>query len=290
MGGVRGMTLIGMFAWSGAAWADCDQASLRGHLDDGVQAWQHADADGLEGAHDGALSDLACFTEVIRPVDAADLHQLEALTWFQERLMSRVEDALVASRAADGRDDLDPGIAQAGHPLHLTFERSARRAEDEGVELALPDGVVAWVDGTASTRRPRERPYVLQLVGADGTVLANRYLLAEERFSVSELLGLPEAPAPSTSSSTVLPQPVPPTRQKITGGQVALLSAGGVLLAGSGALLGVALSERSAYLSEDTADADLDGHRNTANALGYAAQGSLAAGLVCVGMAFAVPF
>jgi hypothetical protein len=241
---------------------------------------------------------------------ARQVHLVLALDAYLAQNPDQTRAAFRAVRLADPGYVLPLEVAPRGNLLRELFDSATAGPEAATVALATPSHGEFYVDGRPATRRPTERPFVLQWVeggqvrwsdvlpaGAHLPMSLLASLQEEEPMAVFKLeVSTPAVPAPLES----VPVPAPPT-QLDRGARpgVVLLGAGGISAAGALGLGIAALAGRhgwqaalddcvlAAGCEEDPAAAmsNLAARAQRARVLGYAAQGAggLALGLGLTG-------
>jgi hypothetical protein len=285
-----------------AAAADCPARvpvpTLRDALGSAEAAFSVQDGAKVTQAVAMARASLPCLDAPLTPDDAAHLHRVEALADFLSR---DVEGTVLHYRAVlrlKPDYTLPAGIAPEGGPLRQLFERATQAGAPLLRDVPAPAEGAVLIDGAQVPNAPSNLPFILQRLNAGGAVQTTMLLdpgaelpQYETRRDVELASRLPpptppEPPSPGGESA----------RRGGTARRIALFSAGGVALVGSGICLAQAGSEKSAY--EDlsvTAPADdawltrarsLDDHitRNQGFLRGAAVLGAVGLGLTVGGV------
>ncbi len=252
--------------------AECEQRStlsqIAASLNAAESSYTGMDLPGFNETRDRVLGMLECLGEPLNKADAAAFHRVIALDGYLQSKPERTVAAYRTVLALQPGFALSSNIAMPGNPLHERFEEAARLGPGEMTALYPPAGTVLFVDSVMATERPSERPCILQLTAADGTILWTGYLNEGEANPdwTTLDLQLPEDVGP-LSGTKIVP----------TGPNVPLLaSAGGAALL-AGGLYGVAYASSKKYDDPDNPDIetpdDLYALRRKTNAMVYTSAG-----------------
>ncbi|MFH1465243.1 MAG: hypothetical protein ABIO70_12730 [Pseudomonadota bacterium] len=279
---------------------------LAAALDASVEAFRAMDAESFEAGKAAVKQVITCPSGVVEPAVARQVHLIMALDAYLSQNPDQARAAFRAVRFTDPGYGLPLEIAPRGNLMRELFEGSTGGPEAATVALASPSHGEFYVDGRPATRRPTERPFVLQWVD-EGRVRWSDHLPAGAHLPMSLLASLQDedpmavfkagVAAPSQPALAVPPPVAPPERGVKPG--VVLLGAGGVSAVGALGLGVAALAGRHGWQQAlddcvigeacegdpQAAMADLDERAGRVRALGYASQGAagLALGLGLAG-------
>lgn len=221
----------------GAAHAACDRASLRDALAQVDAAFGALDLVGLRVAADEAARTLGCMPDAVDASEAGAYHRMKALTAFADGDVASASLALVAAHTVWPSWTLPDAWAGPGHPLRLAWERAV--TAPEGTATAAPPPAAGWlvVDGARGATVPDARPYLFQLVGADGIVEVAAWVPAGRLppdYAVVAPPPLPEptlvvAPAPPAAAEAPVPRKEAVQRGLIAAGLAVGVASAGVL-------------------------------------------------------------
>ncbi|MFH1469815.1 MAG: hypothetical protein ABIO70_35850 [Pseudomonadota bacterium] len=233
--------------------------ALRAALDGAEQAFAEGRADDVRGGWAGAQRELACLAEPVRPETAVQLHLVEALVAFLDRLeepqeaRKRGEAAFRAALALGSGFEPSEALAIRGGPLWKWFEaaRDDAAPSGPGSVYLCPPGATLLLDGTREIGGlcgrgwPMGRSAVVQVLEPSGRL----------RYSGLNPAGVARLPVEAFEASTVPTWPAP---DLATGDEWLQLgydlvphpsrplwwSAGGALAAAGGLYAAALLSER----------------------------------------------
>lgn len=236
------------------AYAACESPTratdVAGTVSGAQLAMASLDMDGFAAAVALARGSVPCLAEVLSPLDAASYHGLMGLAAFSG---DREEESVLwfaAAQAVTPSFKFPSVIAPPGGPLEAVLARA--RASPLGTMQPVPpyDGRVL-VDGSPGVLRPADRPCVLQLIRADGTVARTYVLLPGDALPFWE-------PPP-----TPMQRFVPKIREKPS---VPFGIAAGGSAAVAGGLYALGGVWHAQYLDSDTPYEDLQGLETRTNA------------------------
>ena len=137
-----------------------------------------------------------CLSEPISPAQAAGFHRLEAMGEFLARNHAGAVASLRALASAAPGYELSEELAPQGHPLAMYYEIALGTVSVPSTPIPAVEGRWIHIDGTATTERPVDRPYLFQSFEEGGRVTTSGLVKAGR---------LPpgfEAPSPQMSSTT----------------------------------------------------------------------------------------
>lgn len=138
-------------------------------------AWVNADLPALQAGIDLVLVSVPCLSERLRREDVAQLHRLVGLAAVVARDTDAAQRAFAAARSLEPDFAFPPELVPPGNPIALAYAALPAPGGTQSPVPAPARGEILF-DAEASTWRPTERPTLLQLVAADGTVSASAYL------------------------------------------------------------------------------------------------------------------
>lgn len=97
---------------------------------------------------------------------AAAIHRLEGVRLFTHGSLRGALRSFQVSRRADFAYTPPEPFLRPGSTVHELWERAGRAPASPWIELELPDGFSARVDGMSVERRPADLPAIVQLVAA----------------------------------------------------------------------------------------------------------------------------
>lgn len=205
---------------------------------------------------------LPCVNTPLNPLDAAEVHQIEAYDAFLRRSNDEVVRHFAAMQHSAPAAVLSEAVAPTGHPLRALWYAGTLMLPPQTQRLPAPQDAVLCIDGVVTLDRPANLPTLVQLVGDDGAVVWT--LLVEPGQALPEY------------AIDLLPDPEPPKGKPVG---LVLGAAGSAMLAG--ALWGFAEASERSFQDDNTPYEDLGGLRKQTNGL---LVGSAAAGLTAVGL------
>lgn len=255
----------------------CEPASTLA-LDEAITgaevAFRELDVQRFSARMNDVQARLPCVQGRLTPSQASRYHRLAGVSAYLDGDRDSAAIAFAAARAADPGQTMD--LAPPGHDLELLWGLAP--VSDETMRLDPPAEGVLALDGASTTRRPTDRPVVVQWVPDDGPPRFTAWLPAD-------------APLPPYPVSAV-EGPTAEARRRTTRRRVGLVVLGtgaGAALAGA-ALYGGAAASRASFLSDhpDWTRDDLNRARKRTNTLSDAsvATGGLAA--LCIGTGVAL--
>ena len=219
-------------------------------------AYSQMDLEGFQAARQQARKMVPCLSEPISPAQAAGFHRLEAMGEFLARNHAGAVAALRALAAAAPGYALSEELAPQGHPLAMYYEIALGTVSVPPAPIPAEEGRWIHIDGTATTERPVDRPYLFQSFEEGG------------RVTTSGLVKAGRLPPGFEAPSPQLPKATDRTRTARTLGWV---SVGTAAVAG-GLYLGARRSS-SQFWDPSTPTSDLDALRTRTNALGWTSAG-----------------
>jgi hypothetical protein len=161
--------------------ADCPEeavtaASIAEVSATATQAFADTDRDQFEASFDALRVNIPCLTEIMDPAGVAVVHRLYAYRAFVDGNDPAALRSFQSALALDPEYVLPESIAPAGGPLYEMYERGRVSPEVSRVGFGEPTGMVGYVDGATSARRPISAPAVIQLRTNAGEVHWSAYL------------------------------------------------------------------------------------------------------------------
>ncbi|MCB9765322.1 MAG: hypothetical protein H6739_36445 [Alphaproteobacteria bacterium] len=159
---------------AGEAHAACTNADLSAQLDRAEQAFAGWDFDTFTAARAEVDQALACLTEPIPPALVARIHRVHvyeqklALDASHEQL-ARTCQALFAVDP-----DVDLSALPEGDPAREVCEEA--RTRPAGPTAPVPTGCLVHIDGAPDTRRPTDRPCVVQVFDTDDVPVLTEWM------------------------------------------------------------------------------------------------------------------
>lgn len=177
-------------------------------------------------AVDNARAQIPCLTQPLAPPDAAQVHRVEAYAAFLGGELPRAEQHFAAALSREPNYTLPISLAPAGHPLRQAFDAARQAPAAQLAPLAAPAEGSLLVDGARAADYPLNRPFLLQLQGADGTIAWTQLVGAGQALPEYERGRRGVSVDPLTG--VVVPEERP---WRLVGGAVLSAAAAGVLYA-----------------------------------------------------------
>lgn len=288
-GSGRRLLLLGALLLAGEAAAQqeaadpCTLTSLELALDAGPDAFARMDDAAFVRARSDALASLACLDEALTPAQAADLHQLMALSAFRDMQDAEAVGAMQSLLQLLPHYRFAPPVVPSdSHPLNELLEQAQARSPGAPVTVDMPKGAVLRVDGARAEERQSALPAVVQVVSEQGEVLWGGYVLPEDPLPPADLPPLAKSPRERLSKGLL-----------IGGGAMAL---GGVVAIGAGsAMAGQREDIGGRVIQADPSLTPEDAERyhtlyDRSNTLGYGGQAALLAGAAMGGLGLVLVF
>jgi hypothetical protein len=135
-------------------------------------SFEALDQPGFDRGLDQAGAAVSCLSERLSPSLAGRYHRLVGLRLYV-RDPERAALAFAAARDVDPFGVLPATLVPAGHEIHAF----AAAADTDGrtTDVRRPRRGAIWFDGVATTRRPADRPTLVQ-IEVSGAIAASRYL------------------------------------------------------------------------------------------------------------------
>lgn len=125
-----------------------------------------------------ARAALTCLAEPLAPPDAAQMHRVEAYSAFLAGDAERTRLHFAAALSREPSYSLARSLAPEGHPLRAAFEDARQAPPAQLAPLAAPAEGSLLVDGARAADYPLNRPFILQLQAADGSITWTAQLAA----------------------------------------------------------------------------------------------------------------
>ncbi len=220
-------------------------ADLAAALNAAAAAMVAMDFPGFVENRNRAQDALHCLGERLTAVDVAAFHRVMALDAYLDQDPEGTVASFRSALATQPGFTLPASFALPGNPLHDLFQQAREQGAGASNAIFPPAGTVIFVDSLLGTSRPVERPAILELQAADGSLLWTGYLpTGAENPDWTQLeLQIPTAPGhlSGVKLSTVGPS-VP-----------LLVAAGGTALA-AGGLYAVAYGMSRSYRDPENPD------------------------------------
>lgn len=175
--------LVGAAALAGAPSAACEQpttmAGIRADVGAAIGAFAENDGPVFEAAMARVDHGVPCLAEVVLPGDVAELHRAKGLAAFYRQEPDYAIQAFQAALLLQPGYNLPTTIAPQPGPLWTLYDRARSRPAPPTTPMGA-FGVAIYVDGARDGARAPSLPSLLQVQGADGSVLSTQYLLANE--------------------------------------------------------------------------------------------------------------
>ncbi|MSP56090.1 MAG: hypothetical protein EXR69_10865 [Myxococcales bacterium] len=260
--------------------AACTPNDVESAVQEGLLAFAAMDDTGVDDAVEAVDSEVACQTSPLPPGTVAQVHQIHGLAAFLAGDSAGAKAAFSAELAIDPLRTLPLKIAPEGGKLARLHAESIVPVGVRN-ELGLAVGYQGYVDGVEASRRPADRPAVVQL--ADREVVGYAAWL------------LPTSPLPARYVTSAVPLPVAVTapvlstapapreaKQAPPRSGTAFLIAGGAAAVAAGGLFATSAATHASFENKRT---KLDYTINHAGYLGSIGAGAVALGLLTVGIA-----
>ncbi len=149
---------------------------------------------------------LGCLSGVLPREAVAQLYEVQAILAYVQKDPEVSTALLRGARAVGGTL---PAKISANTPKLAELDRAAQAEGAAPTPVAPPPGLSLWVDGAASSSLPTDRPYLLQVLWADGAVHYTGLLPTGATPELSRLAP-PVAPEPVLVQVPVESPPCPP--------------------------------------------------------------------------------
>ena len=179
--GIVGASFVGasLFGSPTPSYA-CDPAALQYAIHRAEDAFAVLDAPGFYASAQEAEAAVACAEQPLSSDDIAAYHRVRALSAFMGKDERATISFFAASRALAPDYSLSAALAPEGHPLYAAFVAAAAVRPDLST-LAPPQMGWLLVDGRRTRRAPTARPYVLQHVLDNGSIVDTQTVAPGER-------------------------------------------------------------------------------------------------------------
>ncbi len=192
----------------------CAPTEIESAVQEGLIAFATMDEDGVSDAVAAVDAKLACQSAPVTPATAAQVHRMHGLKSFLEADTDAAKRAFAAALALDPTTQLPTKIAPDGGKLARLYAESALPA---GATTALGLGADyrGYVDGTESSKRPTDRPAVVQLSSYDvvkysGWLTSASPIPAQFQPSAAVAAAQPKAAAEPAKEPKAAPEPKEP--------------------------------------------------------------------------------
>lgn len=239
-------------------------------------AFATLDEPAIVGATADLRNTLPCVRDTLSTPDAVAVHRAVSMVEFYEGHEDEAKQAWIAVHALMPAWEPAETLLPKGHALQVLWvEAKTAPTGEQPMSWQAPGG---WfVDGLQSKSIPTGRPFILQALGPDGSVVATQYRWTAELPSADEL-GLTEAHA------------APPVAKKGSRGavRVAGTAAGLVFAAGAGTTLAMNTQARNEM---DTAEyADIIGLEKRSDTMTALSIGFGTGAVAVLGLTWGVPW
>lgn len=287
------MILLLLSSFVGATQAACTPAAVQTAVQEGLLAFAAMDDTGVEDAVGAVDTKVACQVAPLPPGVAAEVHQIHGLAAFLGGDTAGAKAAFSAELALDPTSTLPLKIAPEGGKLARLYAES-KVPMGTSSDLSIGADYRGYVDGTEASKRPSDRPAVVQLAEYD-VVKYSAWLLPASPLPAQYLLGAapalatagpgeptaaapkPEkAPPPSKEPRTAKPPKEPGARSG-----TAFLVAGGAAAVVAGGLFATSVVTHGSFEEDPT---KLEYTLNHAGYWGSIGTGAVALGLLTVGI------
>jgi len=253
-----------VLALPGLAQAACKKpvsaAELKTTLKAAEGAFARVDIDAFNEQMTRARQQVVCLSEEISPSLAAELHRMEGLAAFASSARDKAAAAFAAARRIEPDSKLSTDVVPEGNPIHDFYTAKDPMCEEEQIPPAK--GGKLRVNGEAQRRLPTELPAVVQVIDPRGGDDITQYHWPGDELTY-----------PPGSVRT-------PLQNGLLVGGAAVAAVGlGTLLVGQAS---------TGTTTEDFPADILDASRRRSTMSGAGA-GIIGAGLVSVGVSFALP-
>ncbi|MFT7518213.1 MAG: hypothetical protein ACI9MC_000343 [Kiritimatiellia bacterium] len=185
-----------LLAADGGCSGDTTLGPVRALVVQMAEAVSVRDIEAFRPAWTQASDRVECLTVLVLPQDAAQLHA--------SRYLHHAASNDAADMAFSLRAMLDVPGGQ-GKPDWLTLPEGAEIAmASPWHDVRIPLGLTLYVDGSAMTSRPLDRPAIYQAVDAQGVVLWTRYLTGSMNLPSGFTLADPSEAPPRADGESVL--------------------------------------------------------------------------------------
>lgn len=141
-----------------------------------TEAFAQTDRERFDAVYADLKVQIPCLEAIMEPPEAAVVHRLQGYRAFVGGDDPAALRSLQVALALDPDTALPEAIAPVGGPLHQLYERGRESPEVARVGFGEPEGMVAFVDGRPSARRPISAPAFIQLQTDAGEVHWSAYL------------------------------------------------------------------------------------------------------------------
>ena len=216
-------------------------------------AYNDMDLTAFHAARSEALSALSCLQEPLGSAQVAALYRMQALGAFVDRDRAAGVTYFRGLLAVAPGYVLSDSVAPAGHPMRRWFEEALTQPPGPTLPLGAPSRGWVQIDGRAAETRPTDRPYIIQVMNADGGVVSTT-LVPPGQAPPAYTTG-----APSLIARSSRPEPRPARPPADDGARVnkPLLATAGVSALAAGGLYLAAAQRESQFFDLSTPNDEL---------------------------------
>jgi hypothetical protein len=263
--------------------------SLLQHVTRAETAYRELDVATFEASLQAVAEELPCVHARIGTSQAAAVHRLEGLRQYTHGESTSAVRSFQNARGLDPVFTPSEAIVRPESRLEKLWNLAGQAPPSPWATVAVPPGLVLYVDGLGATGRPAATPSIVQLATGAGVVLSTQY--------VPVGAALPDLAPIAVESTRLAEESMPPAlrlyreegiQRRTHVRQTRLAAAGVAVLTGSAALYVVNVNAVAEYNDTDTPHTRLPGLQQRANAAATASSLLLAtgAGLIAASIVF----